>query len=374
MEDLEKKNEIFNKFTCGEKFFEAYSDFTLIVFYLINLLLIVISVMVSVAFYTLAERKIMGGVQRRKGPNVVGFYGFLQPFADGFKLFLKEIILPTKSNLFIFIFSPIITLTLSLLAWVAVPLNFDFVLVDINLTILYFLAISSLGVFGIIGSGWASNSKYAFLGAVRSAAQMISYEVAIGFIFIIVAICSGSYNVFDIVLSQKNIWYIFPLFPLFIIFFISALAETNRAPFDLPEAEAEIVAGYNVEYSSILFALFFLGEYANMLLMSYLTVILFFGGWLPFGFIINLDNVTNFVGFEIFFIIKFLFFVFLFVLIRSALPRVRYDQLMNLGWKIFLPLTLGLLLFVVGFLDLNNGFPLKTDFLLRDIELILKTF
>jgi NADH-quinone oxidoreductase subunit H len=307
-----------------------------------KILAIVVPILISVAFFTLAERKIMGGMQRRRGPSVVGFFGLLQPMADGLKLFLKETILPSSSNLFLFILAPILTFLISVIGWVVIPFGEGLVIADLNLGILYLFAVSSLGVYGIIISGWSSNSKYPFLGALRSAAQMVSYEASIGFIIVTVILCAGTLNLSEIVLAQSYIWYCFPLLPMFIMFFISVLAETNRHPFDLPEAEAELVAGYNVEYSAFGFALFFLGEYANMLLMSGLTVILFLGGWLaPFSFL-------SFIPSSIWFGLKILIFVFIFIWVRAALPRYRYDQLMRLGWKVFLPLSFGWVTFIAG--------------------------
>ena len=315
-----------------------------------KILAIVVPVLISVAFFTLAERKIMGGMQRRRGPSVVGFFGLLQPMADGLKLFLKETILPSSSNLFLFILAPILTFLISVIGWVVIPFGEGMVIADLNLGILYLFAVSSLGVYGIIISGWSSNSKYPFLGALRSAAQMVSYEASIGFIIVTVILCAGTLNLSGIVLAQSNIWYCFPLLPMFIMFFISVLAETNRHPFDLPEAEAELVAGYNVEYSAFGFALFFLGEYANMLLMSGLTVILFLGGWLaPIKFL-------SFIPGSIWFGLKILLFVFLFIWVRAALPRYRYDQLMRLGWKVFLPLSIGYVLFTASILMSFNWF------------------
>lgn len=310
------------------KFF--YFMFFLIIV-LIKILIIIIFLLIAVAYFTLAERKILGAIQRRKGPNVVGLFGLMQPLADGFKLLVKEAVVPSISNKFIFIMSPIITFFMSLVGWAAISFDKYSTLSEINLGILYILAISSLGVYGIVMSGWSSNSKYAFLGALRSAAQMISYEVSIGFVITTIILCCGSFNLQIIIESQKNCWHIVAFFPLFLIFFISALAETNRHPFDLPEAEAELVSGYNVEYSAMGFALFSLGEYSNMLLMSSLNVILFFGGWLP---ILPIFFCSFWFG------IKICFFVFLFIWIRAALPRYRYDQLMSLGWKAFLPLSL----------------------------------
>jgi len=318
---------------------------------LIKILIIVLPLLISVAYFTLAERKILGAIQRRRGPNVIGVFGLLQPLADGFKLFVKETILPSNANKFIFILSPIITFVISLMGWAVIPYNEYAVLSDINIGILYMFAVSSLGVYGIIMSGWSSNSKYAFLGALRSAAQMVSYEVSIGFIIVTIVICCGSFNLQNIIESQRNVWFIIPFFPLFLMFFVSALAETNRHPFDLPEAEAELVSGYNVEYSAMGFALFSLGEYANMLLMSSLNVILFFGGWLP------PLNILNFIPGSFWFGIKICFFVILYVWMRAALPRYRYDQLMNIGWKIFLPISLTYLMFTFFTLISFNLLP-----------------
>ena len=299
-----------------------------------KILIIVVPLLICVAFLTLFERKVIASMQMRKGPNVVGPFGLLQAFADGLKLMSKEIIIPTNANKALFILAPMITFTLALIGWAVIPVGAQRVLADINVGVLYLLAISSLGVYGIVIAGWASNSKYPFLGAIRSAAQMVSYEVSIGLIIITVLLCAGSLNLSEIVLSQKDCWYVFPLFPMFVIFFISILAETNRHPFDLPEAEAELVAGYNVEYSATPFALFFLGEYANMILMSAIATILFLGGWLaPHP---ALDFIPGFIWF----VAKVVFMLFLFIWMRAALPRYRYDQLMRLGWKVFLPLSL----------------------------------
>nr|YP_011017764.1 NADH dehydrogenase subunit 1 [Polysiphonia morrowii]WQF69610.1 NADH dehydrogenase subunit 1 [Polysiphonia morrowii] len=297
---------------------------------------IILPLLVAVAYVTLAERKVMASIQRRKGPDIVGVFGLLQPLADGLKLFLKETILPSSANISIFILSPILTFLFGLLSWCVIPFGEGLVLSDLNIGVLYLLAISSLGVYGIIIAGWSSNSKYAFLGALRSTAQMISYEVSIGLIIISVLLCSGSLNFSEIVLAQQNIWYFIPLFPACLMFYISILAETNRAPFDLPEAEAELVAGYNVEYSAMGFALFFLGEYANMILMSGLATILFFGGWLPIAPIAILFWIPS----SIWFSLKITFLLFGFIWVRSSFPRYRYDQLMRLGWKVFLPLSL----------------------------------
>lgn len=325
-------------------------DFSLILFILINILSLVVPLLISVAYFTLAERKIMGSIQRRRGPNVIGYMGLLQPLADGLKLFIKETILPTNANLSLFVLAPVITFSLSLISWAVIPFGEGQVIADLHLGLLYSLAISSLGVYGILISGWSSNSKYAFLGGLRSAAQMVSYEIPMGFILVVVVLCVGSANLSEIVISQTEVWLVFPLLPLSVMFFICCLAETNRHPFDLPEAEAELVSGYNVEYSAMGFALFFLGEYSNMLFMSSLTVILFLGGWLPiFG--------LSFIPGSIWFGIKICFFVVLFIWIRAILPRYRYDQLMNLGWKCFLPLSLGFLFLVTGLLVSFNLLP-----------------
>ena len=320
---------------------------------LVKILGIIIPLLLAVAFLVLAERKVMASMQRRKGPNVVGVFGLLQPIADGLKLMIKEPILPSSANLFLFIMAPVITFTLSLVAWAVIPFDYGMVLSDLNVGILYIFAISSLGVYGVITAGWSSNSKYAFLGALRSAAQMVSYEVSIGLIIITVLICVGSCNFSEIVLAQKQIWFGIPLFPLLIMFFISCLAETNRAPFDLPEAEAELVAGYNVEYSAMGFALFFLGEYANMILMSSLCTILFLGGWLP---IVDIWP-FNWIPGTIWFSTKVLFFLFTYIWVRAAFPRLRYDQLMLFGWKMLLPFALCWVVFVSGILVAFDWLP-----------------
>jgi NADH-quinone oxidoreductase subunit H len=317
---------------------------------ILNILLkslgLIVPLLVGVAYLTLLERKVMASMHQRRGPNVVGFFGMLQPFADGLKLFVKETILPSSANVLIFILAPIVTFLISLFVWAVIPFDYDSVFVDINVGVLYILAISSLGVYGIITSGWSSNSKWSFLGSLRSAAQMVSYEVSIGIIILCVLICSGSLNLSSIVESQRNVWFVFPLFPLFVMFFISGLAETNRAPFDLPEAEAELVSGYSTEYSAMGFALFFLGEYSNMILMSSAVTIYFLGGWLPpIGF-----SFFSFIPGFFWFGFKTTCILFLFVWVRAAFPRYRYDQLMRLGWKIFLPFSLGWLLFISGIL------------------------
>lgn len=309
---------------------------------IIKSLIIIVPVLISVAFFTLLERKIMANIQRRRGPNVVGILGVLQPFADGLKLLIKETIIPSKANKIIFLLAPIIAFFLSFLNYTVLPFSTFNVFADINLGILYIFAISSLSVYGIIMSGWSSNSRYAFLGTLRSTAQMVSYEVSIGLIITNVLICANSLNLTQIVLAQTYIWYVVPLFPLFILFYISALAETNRPPFDLPEAEAELVAGYFVEYSAMTFAQFFLGENINILFMCSFITTLFFGGWLP---IINVPILYLIPGF-IWFSLKVLFFLFTFVWVRVTFPRYRYDQLMRLGWKIFLPLSLAWVIFI----------------------------
>lgn len=313
----------------------------------------VLSVLVSVAFFTVAERKFMGAVQRRKGPDLKGYLGVFQAFADGFKLFTKETTVPSNADKSIFIAAPMLSFTLSLASWVVVPFTEGGVLSDANLGVLYLLAVSSLSVYGVVLAGWSSNSKYAHLGAIRSSAQMISYEIPVGFIFLSVTVCVGSLNLSEIVLAQGKIWLAVPLLPLFFIFLVSTLAETNRHPFDLPEAEAELVSGYNVEYSSMTFALFFLAEYSNMLLMSAVCVTVFLGGWLP---ILRTELFVSVPG-EVWFSFKILLGVGMFILTRAALPRYRYDQLMYLSWKCFLPFTLGYFFFTVGLLVSFNWLP-----------------
>lgn len=320
----------------------------------LQILVIVLPLLVAVAYLTYAERKVIGAIQLRKGPNVVGPFGLLQPLADGAKLFLKETILPTGANKVVFLVAPMLTFILALVAWAVIPFDEGWVLADINVGILYLFAISSLGVYGIIMAGWASNSKYAFLGGLRSAAQMVSYEVSIGFVMISVLLTVGSLNLSDIVLKQKEtVWFIIPHLPMFVIFVISALAETNRAPFDLPESESELVAGYNVEYSAMAFALFFLGEYANMILMSGTTTILFLGGWLP-----PLDIAPfNWIPGVIWFALKICAVLFIFLWVRATFPRYRYDQLMRLGWKVFLPFSLFWLVLTSGVLVAFGWLP-----------------
>ncbi len=314
-----------------------------IILYFLSLIL---PLLIAVAYFTLIERQILAAIQRRQGPNIIGFFGLLQPLADGLKLFLKETILPKSSNIIIFILAPVFTFALALSGWIVVPFGDGFALSNLNVGLLYIFTISSLSVHSVIMAGWSSNSKYAFLGALRSAAQMISYEVSMGITIVSVILLTGSLNLNDIVLAQRNIWFCIPLFPMFIIFFICALAETNRHPFDLPEAEAELVSGYNVEYSAMSFALFFLAEYSNIILMCSLTVILFLGGWLP---LLNIWPLNIIPG-TLWFAGKTLFFIFLFILVRGTLPRYRYDQLMRLGWKVFLPVSLGFLLILSSIL------------------------
>ena len=307
---------------------------------------LVVPLLLGVAFMVLTERKVMGSMQRRKGPSVVGIFGILQPIADGLKLLVKEPVLPSNANIAVFLAAPVITFMLALLTWAVIPFGPGLVLADLNVGLLYMFAVSSLGVYGVIMAGWSSNSKYAFLGALRSAAQMVSYEVSLGLILITVLLCVGSLNLSEIVNAQQTVWFGLPLFPLMLLFFISCLAETNRAPFDLPEAEAELVAGYNVEYSSMGFALFFLGEYANMIVMSSLCAIMFLGGWLP---PLNL-SILYWVPSGFWLGVKVVFFLFGFVWVRAAFPRYRYDQLMRIGWKVFLPLSLAWVLLVAGIL------------------------
>jgi NADH-quinone oxidoreductase subunit H len=324
-------------------------------------LVLLVPLLIGVAYLTYAERKVLAAMQLRKGPNVVGPFGLWQPFADALKMIMKETIIPTGANRMLFLLAPMLTFALAMVAWAVIPVNEGWVGANINVGILYLFAISSLGVYGIIIAGWASNSKYAFLGAMRSAAQMVSYEVSMGFVLVTVLLCVGSLNLTDVVHSQAGTnwlpgflhWYWLPLFPMFIVFFISTLAETNRAPFDLPEGESEIVAGFFVEYSSMSFALFFLGEYANMILMSALTTILFLGGWLP---LFDVAPFTLIPG-VIWFVLKICFCLFVFLWVRATFPRYRYDQLMRLGWKVFLPLSLLWLVITAGALMAFGWLP-----------------
>ena len=318
-----------------------------------KILFLLVPVLVSVAMIVWLDRRVWAFVQKRRGPNVVGPFGLFQSLADALKYLFKEIIIPASSNKIIFILAPIVTMTLALVAWAVIPFSEDFVLADINVGILYIFAVSSLGVYGIIMGGWASNSKYPFLGSIRSAAQMVSYEVSIGIIIINVLLCVGSLNLSDIVLAQEKIWFIVPLFPMFVIFFISALAETNRPPFDLPEAEAELVAGYQTEYSGMMYAMFWLGEYANILLMCSLGSILFLGGWLSPINIYPFDLIPS----PIWLILKILLLFILFSLVKAIVPRYRYDQLMRLGWKIFLPFSLFWVVLTASYLLYFNLLP-----------------
>lgn len=336
----------------GEEWIEQLIFVARIVGYI---LLIVLPLLIAVAYLTYVERKVIARIQLRRGPNVVGPFGLLQPLADGLKLMFKEVVIPTVSNRYIFLLAPVLTFFLAMIGWAVIPFDEGMVLADINVGVLYLMAISSMGVYGIIMAGWASNSKYAFLGAIRSSAQMISYEVSMGLVIITVLLVTGTLNLSEIVRAQAHMpWSIqLLLFPMFVVFVISILAETNRLPFDLPEAEAELVAGYNVEYSSMPFALFFLGEYANMILMSGMTTILFMGGWLPpFGI-----EALAIVPGALWFFAKTAFILFVFLWVRGTFPRYRYDQLMRLGWKIFLPLTLIWVVLVAGVLQYNNLLP-----------------
>ncbi len=323
--------------------FLLHNPVGIVILTVIEALALLVPVLIAVAYLTYAERKVMAAIQLRKGPNVVGPFGLLQPFADAIKMLTKETIIPSGANRVLFIMAPMLTFVLAMLAWAVIPVNAGWAIADINVGVLYLFAISSLGVYGIIVAGWASNSKYAFLGALRSAAQMVSYEVSMGFVLVTVLLCAGSLNLTTIVMAQQKVWFCIPLFPMFIIFFISALAECNRAPFDLAEGESEIVAGFFVEYSSMSFGLFFLGEYANMILMSAMTSILFLGGWLgPFGILPALG--------PIWLILKICFFLFVFIWVRASFPRYRYDQLMRLGWKVFLPFSLFWVVLTAGVL------------------------
>jgi len=323
--------------------FFHHTDIGLLILTFIEALVLLVPLLIGVAYLTYAERKVLAAMQLRKGPNVVGPFGLWQPFADALKMLMKETVIPSGANRFLFLIAPMLTFSLAMLAWAVIPTNEGWAIADINVGILYLFAISSLGVYGIIIAGWASNSKYAFLGALRSAAQMVSYEVSMGFVLVCVLLCAGSLNLTKIVESQNHYWlgfipawYCFPLLPMFVVFFISTLAETNRAPFDLPEGESEIVAGFFVEYSAMSFALFFLGEYANMFLMSGMTTILFLGGWLP---PFPVEPFTWVPG-VVWFVLKICVVLFFFLWVRATFPRYRYDQLMRLGWKVFLPLSL----------------------------------
>jgi NADH-quinone oxidoreductase subunit H len=333
--------------------FFFHTELGFVILTLLKTLAVVVPLLIGVAYLTYFERKVMGAIQMRKGPNVVGPFGLWQPFADALKMVFKETIFPTGADRLLFVLAPMITFGLAVTAWAVIPVNNGWAVANINVGILYLFAISSLGVYGIIIAGWASNSKYAFLGALRSAAQMVSYEVSMGFVIVTVLLCAGSLNLNDIVLAQRHLWYAIPLFPMFIIFFISGIAETNRAPFDLAEGETEIVAGFFVEYSAMTFALFFLGEYANMILVSAMTTLLFLGGWLsPLPFL-----PFTLVPGAIWFLAKILLCLFVFVWVRATLPRFRYDQLMALGWKVFLPLSLIWLVITASFLEIFGLLP-----------------
>jgi len=316
------------------------------IYIVLQIVAVLVPLLLAVAYTTYAERRVIGGMQLRRGPNVVGPFGLLQPIADGIKMVFKETILPAGANRVVFLAAPVITFVLALVAWAVIPFGPDTVIANINVGLLYLFAISSLGVYGIIMAGWASNSKYAFLGSLRSAAQMVSYEVSMGFVVITVALCAGSLNLVEIVEAQRTIWFVIPLLPMFVVFFVSILAETNRTPFDLPEGESELVAGYFVEYSSIVFALFFLGEYANMLLLSGMTSVLFLGGWMP---PIHMAPFTWLPG-PLWLVIKIVLIMFVFIWVRATLPRYRYDQLMRLGWKVFLPFSLFWVVLTAGVL------------------------
>ncbi len=334
---------------------EMFEYLNLLFVEIYKIIFLLIPILVSVALIVWLDRRVWAFVQKRKGPNVVGPFGLLQSIADALKYIFKEIIVPASSNKIIFILAPVVTMTLALISWAVIPFGENFVLANINVGILYLFAVSSLGVYGIIMGGWASNSKYPFLGSIRSAAQMISYEVSIGVIIINVLLCVGSLNLTDIVLAQKKIWFVVPLFPMFVIFFISALAETNRPPFDLPEAEAELVAGYQTEYSGMMYAMFWLGEYANILLMCAMGSILFLGGWLSPISIYPFDLIPS----PIWLIFKIIFLFILFSLVKAIVPRYRYDQLMKLGWKIFLPLSLVWVVLTSGYLLYFNLLPVN---------------
>ncbi len=325
----------------------------ILILMVVEILALLVPLLMGVAYATVAERKVLAAIQLRKGPNVVGPFGLFQAFADAGKMLMKETIIPAGANRALFICAPMLTFILAMIAWAVIPVNDGWAIANINVGILYLFAISSLGVYGIIIAGWASNSKYAFLGGLRSAAQMVSYEVSIGFVLVCVLLCVGSLNLNDVVLAQRHVWFFIPLFPMFIVFFISGLAETNRSPFDLPEGESEIVAGFFVEYSAMAFALFFLGEYANMFMMSAMTSILFLGGWLP---IIPLPPFTWIPG-PLWFIGKILLCMFVFMWVRATFPRFRYDQLMRLGWKVFLPLSLFWLVLTAGVLVTFGWLP-----------------
>ncbi len=339
------------------EFWRAYALPTALV--VAQVLAVIVPLLLAIAYLTYAERKVLAMSQLRKGPNVVGPFGLLQPIADGLKLFIKETVVPSGANRMVFVAAPMVTFTLSLVAWAVIPFDYGIVIANINVGITYLFAISSLSVYGIIMAGWASNSRYAFLGALRSAAQMVSYEVSIGFVLITVLLCAGSLNLTDIVMAQTRVWYAIPLLPMLVIFFISGLAETNRAPFDLPEGESELVAGYFVEYSAMSFALFFLGEYGNMILVSAMTAILFLGGWLPPFGIEPFTGVAANIWHGLWLAAKIAFVLFCFLWVRATFPRFRYDQLMRLGWKVFLPFSLLWVVLTAGVLTAMGWVPVR---------------
>jgi len=333
--------------------FFLHTTLGLVLLTVLEALAVLVPLLIGVAYMVYAERKVLAAIQLRKGPNTVGPFGLFQSFADAIKMITKETIIPSGANRALFLLAPVLTFGLALMAWAVIPTNNHWAVADINVGVLYLFAISSLGVYGILIAGWASNSKYAFMGGMRSAAQMVSYEVSIGLVIVSVLLCVGSLNLNDIVLAQRHVWFAVPMLPMFVIFFISALAETNRAPFDLPEGESELVAGFFVEYSSLAFGLFFLGEYANMFLMAGMTSILFLGGWLP---PVGIAPFTWIPG-PIWFIAKVLFIMFVFIWVRGTFPRYRYDQLMRLGWKVFLPFSLAWMVLTAGFLMATGLLP-----------------
>ncbi len=333
--------------------FFLHTTIGFVILTVLQTLAVLVPVLIGMAYLTYAERKVLGAIHLRRGPNVVGPFGLFQAFADAIKMMTKETIIPSGANRMLFLIAPMITFSLAMIAWAVIPTNNHWAVANINVGVLYLLAISSLGVYGVLIAGWASNSKYAFLGALRAAAQMVSYEVSIGFVLVCVLLCVGSLNLNDVVLAQRHLWFCIPLLPMCVVFFISALAETNRPPFDLPEGETELVGGFMTEYSSMTFALFFLGEYTNMILMSAMTAVLFLGGWLaPFG----IAPFTWIPG-PIWLIGKICFVLFLFIWVRGTFPRYRYDQLMRLGWKVFLPFCLGWMVLTAGFLTLTGLLP-----------------
>lgn len=337
--------------------FFLHTNLGLVILTVLEALAVLVPLLIGVAYMVYAERKVLAAIQLRKGPNTTGPFGLLQSFADAIKMITKETVIPSGANRVLFMLAPVLTFGLALMAWAVIPTNNGWAVANINVGVLYLFAISSLGVYGILIAGWASNSRYSFMGGMRSAAQMVSYEVSIGLVIVSVLLCVGSLNLNDIVLAQRHVWFCVPMFPMFIIFFISGLAETNRAPFDLPEGESELVAGFFVEYSSLAFGLFFLGEYANMFLMSGMTTILFLGGWLPPVGIVPFTWVPG----PIWFILKVVFILFVFIWVRGTFPRYRYDQLMRLGWKVFLPFSLVWMVLTAGFLLATGLLPGPTS-------------